>query len=376
MKIFSSSEYTLEESSREEMDWHQVRIFEQIFFNFDLLSEIIVYLRFSDIYSLLIARISALDQLLLTKTMKRKMMKQLMGFLIGQGWESNMPLLGSREFESSQEETMCYMDISIFLDCDVDQELNLLTSNLMERFPVTRNNKLKTYSTVHEADKLFYCQGDNFGKILTIVGGSFSLLSPSAFVISGFAESTVKSIWKQAEAEDKVSETTWKSHITSQGCLNEAIIGETLRKLDGGAIFNRLQLQGIHIDSVSSIWKLEALLHQVEKTINSDIFIDHVRVSCSLGETGWAQLCGVLTSTSRITWNHLETTSEVLSDAREDSLAQLWNVMDSSVLLMPNNFNLHPKCFSKQLGDWNYVNLVKHLSGKRTSYAGLIDFLS
>ena len=123
-------------------------------------------------------------------------------------------------------------------------------------------------------------------------------------------------------------------------------------------------------------WKLGALLNQVEKTINSDIFIDHVRVSCSLGETGWAQLCGVLTSTSKITWNHLETTSEVLSDAREDSLAQLWNVMDSSVLLMPNNFNLHPKCFSKQLGDWNYVNLVKHLSGKRTSYAGLIDFLS
>ena len=135
MKIFSSSEYTLEESSREEMDWHQVRVFEQIFFNFDLLSEIIACLKFSDIYSLLIARISALDQLLLTKTMKRKMMKQLMGFLIGQGWESNMPLLGSREFESSQEETMCYMNISIFLDCDVDNNLeeSHYKSGLFER---------------------------------------------------------------------------------------------------------------------------------------------------------------------------------------------------------------------------------------------------
>ena len=287
-----------------------------------------------------------------------------------------MPLFGSREFESSQKETMCYMDISAFLDCDVDQELNLLTSKLMERFSFTKNNKLKNYSTIYEADKLFYCQGDNSGKILTIVGRSFSLLSPSAFVISGFAESTVRSIWKQAEAEDKVSGTTWKSHITSQGCLNEAIIEESLRKLERGAIFNRLQLQGIHIDSVSSIWKLEALLNQVEKTINSDICIDHVRVSCSLGETGWAQLCGVLTSTSRITWKHLETTSEVLSAAREDSLAQIWDVMTSSILLMPNNFNLHPKGFSKQLGDWNYVNLMKHLNGKRTSYAKLIDFLS
>ena len=362
-------------SSNLVMTWTEIRAADRVFDNVEVMTQIGLYLDLVDVLSFLESGIGNFEEVLVGRRVKKEMLAHLMAFLAKRGWGERMPEYGSEMFDNCNKEISNYVKIVSYLGGNAKEELELLNDKLVKDFPVPLRSEVKVFSSVSKFEQASRCWGENWGSVRTRMGEDFTCMSTSAFVLGGLAENAMRTLqhwntglrgtlehWDEGNLGDK-------SCVVKGGCLNESILEGLLSQIEmGGVAFKKLEISGIHLDSQASIGKLEALLSKAgELGIGSEGHIDHIRVSKELSESDWTRLFEIMSSNSHISWGHLETTSENLTQAGEELIGQLWHLLVSSILVMPKSplYTWRVKGFSKGrskfLSEWNYLKLVEFL---------------
>ena len=356
------------------MAWAEMRAVERVFYNVAVMREVGSYLNLEDTLSFLESKVGRFEEVMIGRKRKEELLVHLMASLARGGWGGQMPLNGSETFDSCQREISNYMKIVSSLGGNGEEELGQLYDKLVQVFPVPRSSGLKDFNSVNKVEQLSRCSGENWGSIRTILGGVFTCMSTSTFVIAKLAESAMgklqpRNIGLGGSMEHGDGNLGGKSCYVMGGCLNESIIEGMLSHMEiGKASFRRLEISGVHLDSPASISKFGTLL---SKTVDLRIGdgggnIGHLRVSNELSKTDWAELLKILSTNAHISFGHLETTSGNLMRAG-GLIDQLWNHFSNSILIMPQDpLNIWDvKRFQKSqlnfLNEWNYSKLVEFL---------------
>ena len=356
------------------MGWTEMRAVDRVFYNVAVVREVGSYLDLEDTLSFLESKVGRFEEVMTGRKMKEGLLTHLMTSLARGGWGGQMPLYGSETFDSCQREISNYMKIISCLGGNGEEELKQLYDKLVQVFPVPLRSGLKDFNSVNKVEQSSRCFGENWGSIRTVLGGDFTCMSTSTFVIAKLAEGAMgklqpRNIGLEGSMEHGDGNLGGKSRYVMGGCLNESIIEGMLSHMEiGEASFRRLELSGVHLDSPASISKFGTLLSKSGDFGIGDGGgnIGHLRVSNELNKTDWAELLRILSTNSHISFGHLETTSGNLMRAG-GLIDQLWNQFSNSILIMPQDpLNIWDvKRFQKSqltfLNEWNFSKLVEFL---------------
>ena len=355
---------------------------EKVFFNPEMMTHLLSYMDFGSILSCLEAQVGCMEDLLSSESVKRKMLQQLLNFLVQNGWDKNMrPVYGSFLYVIAEDEIASYMKIIRYIKMDKDDDLGILVDKLVKTFNRPSEKKVKVFNSTSEKDRLDICQGEYWTRILIRLGGAVRYLSATAFILSQIAEyAQKKSDFKNGSKEKKAQEYD-NSYIVG-GCIDGALLHGLASKIKGGQIvYKKLEIEGIHIDSSEALVNLKILASNFEK-IGRGHHINHLIVSAEIGMAGWEALYQIMNSNPKITWGYLESTHKILRKADHEVVMEIWEMLGNCIQLMPGEQPERGTSvgFSRGLGDWSLENLLNCLDGEsidyKTDYRSLIEFLN
>ena len=181
---------------------------EKVFFNPEMMTHLLSYMDFGSILSCLEAQVGCMEDLLSSESVKRKMLQQLLNFLVQNGWDKNMrPVYGSFLYVIAEDEIASYMKIIRYIKMDKDDDLGILVDKLVKTFNRPSEKKVKVFNSTSEKDRLDICQGEYWTRILIRLGGAVRYLSATAFILSQIAEyAQKKSDFKNGSKEKKAQE--------------------------------------------------------------------------------------------------------------------------------------------------------------------------
>ena len=306
---------------------------DKVLANLDLLSLITIYLSFEDILNLSKVGFGCLGDVLKTTRMKDELKKQLFNFLFNKGWGERRPLYGSESFENSQQKLGEYVKIFCLGGLNVKN----LFEALLQKFPQAEKNEVKSCFLTRE-EQPQKCFGENWGVVMTEVGGSLCYMGSTAFILSEMVERYMEDAglggsWRKPS-------WVWKhpNYISRNGCLDEALMAAIISKHEkDGELFDKIQIEGIHLDSETAVMRLETLLNQTKRVgqgYGDELrgYICHLRISTKLTEESWRALHTIMITNAHITWRNMEATPACWMTASDEMIGKFVRISRLKVL--------------------------------------------